>query len=551
MLIQAKCFPCMEAPRGYLTLGSLRLRCQRNGRVKGVLLRQSSSSSFCERDVWNLHPDGTLTQQGGKLLCYNAAYQILHMMEASTETNRACRLLPSAKEQDDSLTTYQLVTAEGHVIGEQHGGELVAVVTPEDESSAVVRFDPLHGELCYLTNAQFDQRICCDILGRLTAVDNRTGGWEIWRLVDSAVHRGAVQLRSWTHPKCLTSRADGTVVTLSSSHPTVTAGEHDWMPMGANPHGVVLRSVAHQRVLCMTNEGSFCTIPSSSSSVAADAIASLACRWTFTPANRNRFRILAGDRYAVAASLRSSPNNTDNNNKNDDEDDHVVEVATTSAAWNPLTMVKNQLALHNTPSLGWTLTCVDDEFVTIHQTILITTANDAESTTTTRTIYLSAVDDTVQTSPQPHLWTLEQDGNGRIALRSLYGQRLSCSNDGALSLQSNNNNDSCLPWTLVPCLPLAPTGRHVWTFAGAVGVAVAAPFAAVAVAEAVAVELAVGGALLGSAVATGAWVVRKSNNNNSTVLGGSVGPDAMEEEDDGGQMMIHQRPFVAWQEWST
>mmetsp|Transcript_1759 Transcript_1759/g.2724 ORF Transcript_1759/g.2724 Transcript_1759/m.2724 type:complete len:580 (+) Transcript_1759:51-1790(+) len=160
------------------------------------------------------------------------------------------------------------------------------------------------GELCFLSLPILDQRVRCNMAGKLSLSDNYLG-WEVWRLSEAG--GGHVRISPWAHSELyLSSDADGNVCT------TETRGSSEVWDVFKAPNGldgVIIRSVEHGLVLRYDKVGDrLCT--GSGKMVMMDEF----CVWDFDSLHRRTYYMTTSDnkRYLEAnkrgLAMRGLPN---------------------------------------------------------------------------------------------------------------------------------------------------------------------------------------------------------------------------------------------------
>jgi len=133
--------------------------------------------------------------------------------------------------------------------------------------------------------------IGCNLMGSLFLSDN-PGGWEVWRF-----HRhedGTVTISSWTHAtKVLGSDEHGSVATTAPP-PDQRSGR--WTiektvviaDGGEDESALIIRSVQHNRLLCINDEGRLVTVDPSTTTTTNDNN-NYCVYWNLEPAHKNQF----------------------------------------------------------------------------------------------------------------------------------------------------------------------------------------------------------------------------------------------------------------------
>jgi len=301
----------------------------------------------------------------------------------------------------------------------------ISTVEDNQEPETSWNVEVLTGELCFISLSHLDKRLTCGPKGKIEMSTNWKG-WEVWRFIEAG--DGHVRISSWTHNHVLCDDSTGQVTTTENLQGDWEKWKVEIAPDGFE--GVVIKSHSHGRYL--RSDGELITTSKlfDGSSTTWDISAGHSQCYFISSINHNK-------RIGCSKKDLFSTNNRKGCEK-------------------------------------WQLQKLDNGLVvfksTAHNTYLSCDGNTLE----TKDVF----DDNA-------IWKLENSaGKGISIISKLQKKRISCNNDGILSVVDDLSGTSEL-WALEPCMPPTIRKDQMITLAtgGAIAVASIAvmPFAVVGV----------------------------------------------------------------------
>lgn len=348
---------------------------------------------------------------------------------SSDESNHFILVACDGDGQNQKLLT---VSDNGKVCSVSWGDEYIS---SQLATTTLWRQEFVSGELCYISNPHADERLQCNLYGKLT-MDSNWGGWEVWRLIQIP-NTGIVLITSWTHDqKVLCSDPDGNVYSTENK-----LGEWEkWTIEKQSDKGVLIRSVTHKRFLTIApgKGNGLCT--------SLEATNSDYCYWSFEPAHRNVFYLSS---KAHDKRLGCNP-------------EHCLYTTDNRKHWEE-----------------WKIVIANDGLVSIQ--------SDAHGSVRYLTPSKNGINEGFELVETEQLWDLQDSPLGGVCFLSKDdGRYLICNSDGTASLKHfSESSDEERTWLLEPRMPNSLSGDQLMkmTVAGIAGLGaiIAAPFAVMGV----------------------------------------------------------------------
>ena len=291
----------------------------------------------------------------------------------------------------------------------------------EDRDSTPWTMELLSGEICFLSNSQFDRRISCSPFGNLKMAKDWEG-WEAWRFIEAGDCQGELIITSWTHDKkVLSSNPDGKVYTTDKK-----LGDWEKWTVSKGSGGVLIESVAFPGRFLSYNRDSLFTVK------LADSKKTPGIHWELDAANANTFYI-------------SSPSH---DKRISSKSDCTLFSTGNRKAW-------EEWKVEKSASGGFTIfSCAHQKYLTSFSTGIIATSSEAS-----------------------HVWDIEESCHGGIHIISRKHKHMLHCDKSAKICTVTGQRAASETWTMEPRLPKTLSESQIWSMAGIGLGAIAAPLA--------------------------------------------------------------------------
>mmetsp|Transcript_1566 Transcript_1566/g.2109 ORF Transcript_1566/g.2109 Transcript_1566/m.2109 type:complete len:554 (+) Transcript_1566:114-1775(+) len=245
--------PCMEQPRCLISSCTYDKRLSSD--ADGNILSTENKLSWEE---WTLVEDDGGGSTGNIILIKSRSHErfLVCSPEGQLETvdkfnilnhdGNRWRICQSSSDEKADVAVLMSVEYSKYLIMDNKGDVSCVDKKNLDGRSENWSIEFQNGELCFLSLPERDERISCDVAGKLSMSKNWKG-WEVWRFIECG--DGHVYISSWTHhKKFLCSNESGDVMTTENRRGPWEKWNVELAPQGGTD-GVVIKSTVHDRYL--------------------------------------------------------------------------------------------------------------------------------------------------------------------------------------------------------------------------------------------------------------------------------------------------------------